>query len=272
MNPPSRPTPEAPVLYRGGTVYSDAAPFATALLVSDGVVAWVGDDDGADVQVRTGAALGREVVQHDLAGALLAPAFVDAVGTSGADETALAALGVVASLDGPGRSPQAAVVRSGAELDALAPGTVACLDPLELPDLDLAARAATGTPLALGFAADADAGPWRRLQHALALGLSARAAFVAHTRGAWRASARPDGMALGRLHVGASATFALWRADELVSQAADARRSAWSLDSRSGLPPLPRLGSLDDRSWEPPALLATVRDGVTVYGTDDPAG
>ena len=39
-------------MYRGGTVYSDADAFATALLVTDGVVAWLGDEAGADVQAR----------------------------------------------------------------------------------------------------------------------------------------------------------------------------------------------------------------------------
>lgn len=248
-------------LYRGGTVYSDAAPFATAILVTDGVVAWVGDEEGADVQVRaaTNAALG----QHDLAGALLAPGFVDAVGTSGASAGDLAALGVVASLDDDDRSPWARVVTDVSALDALDPGTVACLDPVPLVDLDLdlAARAAAGVPLALGLG-DLDGGPWRRVQHALALGLSARAAFVAHTRGAWRASARPDGHSLGRLHVGSPATFAIWEVEELVSQAASAQRSSWSLDARAGLPPLPRLAPVTDTTWEPPRCLLTVRDGV----------
>jgi predicted amidohydrolase YtcJ len=55
-------------LYRNGTVYSPADPTATALLVRDGVIAWVGPDADAppaDVTV-------------DLDGALVTPAFVDA--------------------------------------------------------------------------------------------------------------------------------------------------------------------------------------------------
>ncbi len=55
-------------LYRGGRVRTPADPRATALLVRDGAVAWVGDGAGA------GPA--DEVVE--LGGALLAPAFVDA--------------------------------------------------------------------------------------------------------------------------------------------------------------------------------------------------
>jgi predicted amidohydrolase YtcJ len=55
-------------LYRGGHVYSAADPRATALLVTDGRIAWLGEDadaPAADVTV-------------DLDGALVAPAFVDA--------------------------------------------------------------------------------------------------------------------------------------------------------------------------------------------------
>jgi predicted amidohydrolase YtcJ len=60
------------VLYRNGVVHSAADPFAEALLVADGRVAWLGSDDSAHT-VADGA---DEVV--DLDGALVAPAFVDA--------------------------------------------------------------------------------------------------------------------------------------------------------------------------------------------------
>ncbi|UZN05207.1 amidohydrolase [Cellulomonas sp. S1-8] len=59
-------------LYRHGVVHSSADPFAEALLVQDGVVAWMGSDDTAD-----GLVAGvDEVVELD--GALVAPGFVDA--------------------------------------------------------------------------------------------------------------------------------------------------------------------------------------------------
>lgn len=61
------------VLYRYGAVYSPADPFAQALLVSDGTVAWVGGDETAVTMASDGSA--DEVV--DLAGALVTPAFVD---------------------------------------------------------------------------------------------------------------------------------------------------------------------------------------------------
>jgi predicted amidohydrolase YtcJ len=57
-------------LFRGGQVYTPADPFATALLIDDGRVAWVGSDDAS-------TAFSAETVV-DLDGALVTPAFVDA--------------------------------------------------------------------------------------------------------------------------------------------------------------------------------------------------
>ncbi|WP_066588799.1 amidohydrolase [Cellulomonas timonensis] len=59
-------------LYRHGVVHSPADPFAEALVVEDGVIAWIGADDTADGM----ADRADEVV--DLNGALVAPGFVDA--------------------------------------------------------------------------------------------------------------------------------------------------------------------------------------------------
>lgn len=57
-------------LFSGGRIYSPMAPDATAMAVTDGIVSWVGED-------RTGRALHPGVREHDLAGAFVAPAFVD---------------------------------------------------------------------------------------------------------------------------------------------------------------------------------------------------
>ena len=57
-------------LYRNGRVDTPAVEHATALLVDGETIAWVGDEDGAGEQIG--------VQTVDLAGALLAPAFVDA--------------------------------------------------------------------------------------------------------------------------------------------------------------------------------------------------
>ena len=62
----------ASILYRNGVIHSPADPFAEALLVEDGVVAWLGADDSA----RSFVSRAETVV--DLDGALVTPAFVDA--------------------------------------------------------------------------------------------------------------------------------------------------------------------------------------------------
>lgn len=73
----SRPNPEdeadrRTVLLRGGTVHSPADPFATAMVVEGGTVAWVGSEGAADA-----FADGADEVVH-LDGALVTPAFTDA--------------------------------------------------------------------------------------------------------------------------------------------------------------------------------------------------
>ncbi|MGW1067769.1 amidohydrolase [Streptomyces aureus] len=64
--------PSDTVLLRGGEVHSPADPFATAMVVERGHVAWVGSEGAADA-FATGV---DEVV--DLEGALVTPAFTDA--------------------------------------------------------------------------------------------------------------------------------------------------------------------------------------------------
>jgi len=56
----------------GGVIHSASDPFASAMLVVDGDIAWIGDDAGADLHRRDA----HDVV--DLRGALVTPAFVDA--------------------------------------------------------------------------------------------------------------------------------------------------------------------------------------------------
>ena len=59
-------------LLRGGRVYSTTNPFATAMVVEDGTVAWVGSDSAADQHRES---IG-DVIELD--GSWVAPAFVDA--------------------------------------------------------------------------------------------------------------------------------------------------------------------------------------------------
>lgn len=66
------PAASGTVLLRGGFVYSPADPFATAMVVDGGAVAWVGSEGAAD-----SFADGVDTVVQ-LAGALVTPAFTDA--------------------------------------------------------------------------------------------------------------------------------------------------------------------------------------------------
>ena len=126
-----------------------------------------------------------------------------------------------------------------------------------------AALASAGVPLALGSDAPVTPlDPWGTVRAAVdhrtpGSGLSARAAFSAHTRGGWRA-ARVEGA--GELAPGAPATFAVWDLPgELVVQTPDARVSAWSTDPRSGVAGLPDLAAPD------PACTLTVVQGEPVW-------
>lgn len=242
------------VLYRAGTVYSQADLFATAMLTDRGSVTWVGDEQGAQVRAESA----QRVV--DLGGALVTPAFVD-VGDPSESGEVLASRGVAAVLE---RAPWAVLVSTTEDLLAVPGGHVAVLDPRALPrDADLAAASSAGVPLAFGTASGQDCDPWRMVAHALARGLSARAGFVAATRGAWRASAL--GIPGGRLEVGAPATFAVWEPTPLGIQVADVARSAWSVDARAGLPPLPALPDAETEAWASPRATLTVLDGDTLF-------
>jgi hypothetical protein len=126
-----------------------------------------------------------------------------------------------------------------------------------------AALAAAGVPLALGSDAPVTPlDPWGGVRAAVqhrtpGHGLSARAAFSAHTRGGWRA-ARDD--LAGDLVPGAPATFAVWRVPgELVVQVPDDRVAGWSTDPRAGVSGLP------DLSGDDPVCLRTVVRGTVVH-------
>ena len=126
-----------------------------------------------------------------------------------------------------------------------------------------AAMAAGGLALALGSDAPVTPlDPWGTLRAAVGhrtpgQGLSARAAFAAHTRGGWRA-ARRDGE--GVLVPGAPATFAVWRVEgELVVQVPDERVAGWSTDPRAGVAGLPDLDGPD------PTCALTVVAGRTAH-------
>ena len=132
----------------------------------------------------------------------------------------------------------------------------------------LAGLARAGIPTGFGSAAPATPlDPWTGVRAAFAhhqpgQRVSARAAFRSATRGGWRLTGS-DGDGSGELRVGAPAHLAVWRADDLVVQAADGRFSTWSADARAGTPVLPSLAP----DAAPPVCLRTVRSGITLHDT-----
>lgn len=91
--------------------------------------------------------------------------------------------------------------------------------------------------------------------------ISARAAFLGHTRAGWRAARHHNPMA-GQLVPGAPASFAVWDVEELMVQVADARVQSWSTDPRARTPLLPALDTGSD-----PVCLQTVRDGDELFSS-----
>jgi predicted amidohydrolase YtcJ len=125
--------------------------------------------------------------------------------------------------------------------------------------------ASQGVPLAFGSDSPVTGmNPWATVRaatshHTPGSAVSARAAFAAATRGAWRAGGVRDGIT-GTLVPGAPASYAIWEADDFeVSAPADAVQR-WSTDQRSRVPALPRLdGSL-------PRCRQTVHRGAVIHG------
>jgi len=125
--------------------------------------------------------------------------------------------------------------------------------------------ASRGVPLAFGSDSPVTGlDPWQTVRAATrhqtpGSAISARAAFTALTRGAWRAAGVRDGVT-GTLVPGAPASYAVWEADEFeVSAPADAVQR-WSTDQRSRVPALP---ALDGPS---PRCRQTVHRGHVIHG------
>lgn len=127
-----------------------------------------------------------------------------------------------------------------------------------------AAMAAAGLSLALGSDAPVTPfAPWQAIRacvnhHNPDQRISARSAFLAHTRGGWRAGGVDD---RGYLDLGQPASFAVWAVGDLVVQAPDDRVQTWSTDPRSGTPGLPDLSP----GAALPVNLRTVIRGRTVF-------
>jgi predicted amidohydrolase YtcJ len=120
--------------------------------------------------------------------------------------------------------------------------------------------------IALAFGSDSPVtafNPWAGVRAAAFMhepmhSLSVRAAFQAHTRGGWRSVGHDSA---GIIAPGYAAHYAIWRAHDLVVQAADERVSAWSTDPRSGTPGLPDL--TPGRAL--PTCIRTVVTGHTIF-------
>lgn len=213
------------ILLVDGHIYSPVEHFATALLIEDGVIVWIGSEGGAAAHTTDVD----EVV--DLAGDLIAPGFVDLT-----SEQIRPHLGFLHAARGPlsiaDRWPPHVWDEHAEQPLAVVPA-----DPCRLRS-----RIARGAPTALATPHSRPNG-WEVLRAAVhqvdpVERLTARAAFAALTRSAWRMLGEPE---RGVLQVGAAASFIRWRVDDLIVESPDARISNWSTDPRSATPGLPPL-------------------------------
>lgn len=142
----------------------------------------------------------------------------------------------------------------------LGPGRAAALNPLAL-------LASAGVPLAFGSDSPVTSmNPWSWVRAASrhqtpGSAISPRAAFIAATRGAWRAGGVRDGIT-GTLVPGAPASYAVWDTDDLDVTAPADSVQRWSTDPRSRVPALPRLEAGDAL----PHCRQTVHRGVVLHG------
>ncbi|MCT9867957.1 amidohydrolase [Paenarthrobacter aurescens] len=124
---------------------------------------------------------------------------------------------------------------------------------------------ASGVPIAFGSDSPVTPlRPWSSVRACLEHSnpeqrISARAAFLGHTRAGWRATKHRNPL-MGQLVPGAPASFAVWEVEELMVQVADSRVQSWSTDPRARTPLLPALDTGND-----PRCLQTVREGNELF-------
>ncbi|HEV7171359.1 amidohydrolase [Pedococcus sp.] len=134
----------------------------------------------------------------------------------------------------------------------------------DAPMNPFASMLAAGMTVALGSDSPVTPfAPWEAVRacvnhHDESQRVSARSAFLAHTRGGWRVAGFDD---RGYLDLGLPATFAVWEVGDLVVQAPDDRIQTWSTDPRSGTPGLPDLSP----GTPAPVCRRTVVRGRTVF-------
>ncbi|MCZ2404058.1 amidohydrolase family protein [Paenarthrobacter sp. Z7-10] len=133
----------------------------------------------------------------------------------------------------------------------------------------IAAFFAAGVPVCFGSDAPVTPlRPWASVRaclqhHEPSQRISARAAFLGHTRAGWRAVRDSDPL-MGQLVPGAPASFAVWEVEELMVQVADQRVQSWSTDPRARTPLLPALDTGSD-----PVCLQTIHRGAELYRSPD---
>lgn len=126
-----------------------------------------------------------------------------------------------------------------------------------------------GVPLSFGSDAPVTPlDPWASVRAALnhhepTSRISARAAFIGHTRAGWRA-AKSENPFQGQLGTGAPASFAVWDVEQLMVQVADERVQSWSTDPRARTPLLPALDTGSN-----PTCLQTVHLGRELYSNGE---
>ncbi|PMC75316.1 hypothetical protein [Brachybacterium sp. UMB0905] len=238
---PDLPTAQ---LYTGIVLYSTADPEADAMLIADGMIAWIGTADSA-------AVLHPDTPRIDATGCLVTPGFVDAAATADGSlpaphqEQAAAARGIVLRLPGP------AGTRDGVRV--IVPGD----EPVAYRDY-----VRDGIPFTFGSGGAPQAqDPWSWVRAAAHdpdpdQRVGDRAAFLAATRGGQRAAGHRHP---GDLRTGLPATFVVWEPWDLTVRSEAEGVDTWSTDPRSRTPLLP---DLDQGS---PRALRTVIDGRIVH-------
>lgn len=235
---------EGPVLYVGIVLYSTQDPEAQAMLVADGLIAWIGPED-------TARRIHPEAQLVHAEGSLITPGFVDSAPTADGTE--------------PDRAWYERAARRGVT-DAV-PGPVGRRDGIEvIAPVDTAAPYLTltsdGIPIAFGSAGQQQAqDPWSWVRAAALEGpteqrISVRAAFLAASRAGHRLAGR---MHPGSLNPGTEATFVVWEPWDLTVHGQDERIQTWSTDPRSRTPMLP------DLTEGAPEVLRTVVSGHLVH-------
>lgn len=248
------------MVLRGCAIYAPSAPFATAVICAEGLIAWIGDNEAVDAHLEPGDVI---VDCTDLAEAdqyvVACPAFVD----SDRQVAGPPHPGVVLWCDTAEPShrwhstlPDALPETSLLPLRGTSDESVQLLDIGDLDRVPLREYGRDGTAYCYG-SGTSGASPWEWIFAASSRGrapVTVRAAFAAATRSGWR---RFGGSEAGSIEVGALAAMGVWVCRAADVGTPDERIARWSTDPRSGTPQLPVLTDSEGR-FSPPHLAGSV--------------